>query len=522
MRTRLVYALFGLMTALLGVATGHLVASLLNPASSPVLAVGSTVIDLTPTPMKEWAIRQFGSNDKTILVGSVLLVVLLLAAVAGVLARRRLVLGAGMLVVLVAAAAGAALSRPAADALDLVPSVLTALAGVAALWWLDRAHRTGAVLRGAGGSERLVLGSNDDADSGSDHRPSRRGVLVALVVIAAATAVMGGAGRVIGRLRSRPEDIDLPAAADPAPPLPKGIEGDVPGMTSFRTPSKDFYRVDTRLDTPVISADDWTLTIDGDVEKELTFSFDDLLDMPLIERDITLTCVSNSVGGPYVGAARWTGVRLTDLLDMAGVGSKADQILSTDFEGMTISTPLDLATDGRDAMVALGMNGAGLPRAHGFPARLVIPGLYGFISATKWVTRLTLTTYAAKSAYWTDKDWDTDSPIKISARIDTPNALDELPQGENLIGGVAWAQQKDGVAKVEVRVDGGPWKPAELGPDGGNDYWRQWVYRWDAEPGQHTIAARVTSGDGEVQTAATAEPFPGGSSGIHEFLVSVA
>jgi DMSO/TMAO reductase YedYZ molybdopterin-dependent catalytic subunit len=168
------------------------------------------------------------------------------------------------------------------------------------------------------------------------------------------------------------------------------------------------------------------------------------------------------------------------------------------------------------------MNGAGLPRAHGFPARLVIPGLYGFISATKWVTRLTLTTYAAKSAYWTDKDWDTDSPIKISARIDTPNALDELPQGENLIGGVAWAQQKDGVAKVEVRVDGGPWRPAELGPDGGDDYWRQWVYRWDAEPGQHTIAARVTSGDGEVQTAATAEPFPGGSSGIHEFLVSVA
>ncbi|WP_134740424.1 molybdopterin-dependent oxidoreductase [Nocardioides sp. 503] len=516
MRTRLVYALFGLTAALLGVATGHLVASLLNPASSPVLAVGSTVIDLTPTPMKEWAIRQFGSNDKTILVGSVLLVVLLLAAVAGVLARRRLAIGAGMLVVLVAVAAAAALNRPAADALDLVPSLFTALAGVAALWWLDRAYRTGAVLRDDGaGAERLTLGADDRA-------PSRRGVLVALGVIAAATAVMGGAGRLIGRLRSRPEDIDLPAAAEPAPALPKGIEGDVPGMTSFRTPSKDFYRVDTRLDTPVISADDWSLTIDGDVDKELTFSFDDLLGMPLIERDITLTCVSNSVGGPYVGAARWTGVRLTDLLDMAGVGSKADQILSTDFEGMTISTPLDLATDGRDAMVALGMNGAGLPRAHGFPARLVIPGLYGFISATKWVTRLTLTTYAEKSAYWTDKDWDTDAPIKISARIDTPNALDELPKGENLIGGVAWAQQKDGVAKVEVRVDGGPWKPAELGPDGGNDYWRQWVYRWDAEPGQHTIAARVTSGDGEVQTAATAEPFPGGSSGIHEFLVSVA
>jgi DMSO/TMAO reductase YedYZ molybdopterin-dependent catalytic subunit len=506
MRTRLAYAFFGLLAALLGVATGHLVASLLNPASSPVLAVGSTVIDLTPTPMKEWAIREFGSNDKAILVGSVLLGVLVLAAAAGLLARRRLMLGAALLLLLVAVAGVAAMSRPAAEAVDLLPSLLTAVAGVGVLWWLDRAYRSAGA-----------------PTTGSDAAgPSRRGVLVAAGVIAVAAAVMGGAGRVIGRLRSRPEDIDLPAAAEPAPPLPQGIEADVPGVTSFRTPNADFYRVDTRLDTPVISADDWTLTIDGDVEKELTFGFDDLLAMPLIERDITLTCVSNSVGGPYVGAARWTGVRLTDLLEMAGVGSKADQILSTDFEGMTISTPLDLATDGRDAMVALGMNGEGLPRAHGFPARLVVPGLYGFISATKWVTRLTLTTYAESSAYWTDRKWDTDAPIKISARIDTPNALDELDKGENLIGGIAWAQQKDGVAKVEVRVDGGPWKPAELGPDGGNDYWRQWVYRWDAEPGQHTIAARVTSGDGEVQTAATAEPFPGGSSGIHEFLVSVA
>ena len=510
MRLRLQYALFGLLATLVGMATGHLVASLMKPASSPVLAVGSEVIDLTPTPMKEWAIRQFGSADKPILIGSVLLGVLVFAAVAGVLTRRRFAVGAAILVVLVGIAAAAAMSRPAAEVTDLLPSLLTAVVAVAALWWLDRAARTGAVLREA------------PTDSHEHGGPSRRGVLITMGVVAAATAVMGTAGRVIAGLRTRPEDVTLPTAAETAPALPKGLDDQVPGISSFRTPNDDFYRVDTRLDTPVINADDWTLTIDGDVDEELTFTFDDLLAMPLIERDITLTCVSNSVGGPYVGAARWLGVRLTDLLEMAGVGSKADQILSTDFEGMTISTPLELATDGRDAMIAVGMNGEALPREHGFPARMVVPGLYGFISATKWVTRLTLTTYAEKQAYWTERDWATDAPIKISARIDTPNALDSLAAGETVVGGVAWAQQKGGVAKIEVRFDGGPWQPAQLGPDGGNDYWRQWFYKWDATPGQHTVAARVISGDGEVQSAVMANPFPEGASGIQEFLVNVA
>jgi len=541
MQKRLLYASFGLLATLVGMATGHLVASLLNPASSPVLAVGSTVIDLTPTPMKEWAIRQFGSADKTILIGSVMLGVLVFAAIAGILARRRFALGAGLLVVLVATAAAAALNRPASEFLDVVPSVFTAIAGVAALWWLDRtAVAASATVSSAPDttSKRLPhpMGQPDTVTSkGPKHAPAgdrdraeqepasptRRGVLIAVGVLAAAAAVMGGAGRLIGNLRSRPEDITLPAAAEPAATLPKGIDNQVKGISSFVTSNKDFYRVDTRLDTPVISADDWTLTIDGDVDNEMTFTFDDLLGMDLIERDITMTCVSNSVGGPYVGSARWLGVRLQDLLDMAGVGSKADQILSTDFAGMTISTPLDLATDGRDAIIAIGMNGEPLPREHGFPARMIIPGLYGFISATKWITKLTLTTYDDAQAYWTERDWDTDAPIKISARIDTPNALDTLKAGEVVMGGVAWAQQKGGVAKIEVRIDGGPWQPAELGPDGGNDYWRQWFYKWDAKPGSRTVAARVISGAGETQTATAANPFPGGSSGIQSFLVTV-
>jgi DMSO/TMAO reductase YedYZ molybdopterin-dependent catalytic subunit len=513
MRTRRLYAVFGLLATLLGVAAGHFVASLLNPASSPVLAVGSAVIDLTPTPVKEWAIAQFGTKDKPILIGSVLLGVLALAAVAGIVTRRRFRDGALILMALVAVPVVAVLTRPTVEAMDLVPTVVTAATGLGALWLLDARARG---VPGTAGPE--VPGVGGAAAAG----PTRRGVVIAMGTLAAAAAALGGTGRWIQTYRARAENITLPAAADAAQPLPKGLDEQVPGITRWITPNEDFYRVDTRLDTPVIDSEDWTLTIDGDVETELTITFEELLAMPMIERDITLTCVSNSVGGEFVGGARWLGVPLQDLLDRAGVGSEADQILSTDFDGMTISTPLALATDGRDAMICVGMNGEQLPREHGFPVRMVIPGLYGFISATKWLTRLTLTTYEQQEAYWTERDWATDAPIKISARIDTPRALAELEAGENVIGGIAWCQRSGGVGKVEVQVDGGGWQPATLGPDGGNDYWRQWYYRWDAQPGQHSIAARVTSGDGQVQTAARATPFPEGASGIHQYTVTVS
>ncbi|GAA2021363.1 molybdopterin-dependent oxidoreductase [Nocardioides kribbensis] len=524
LRTRVgptaLWGMFGVLATLVGMAAGHLLASLTTPAASPVLAVGSRVIDATPTPMKEWAIRQFGSADKPILIGSVMVVVLLLSAVAGLLARKRFVYGAVMLVVLVAVAAFAALTSTGAKASDVVPSLVAAVAGVAALGWLHRVATRGSRSADAEAVPGATVRSDDPAPRGA----SRRGVLVATGVLALAAAVMGGAGRFITGLRTRPEDIELPTAADPAPALPTDLSEKYPGISSLRTSNADFYRVDTRLDTPILSADDWTLTIDGDVDQEVTLTFDDLLGMELIERDITMTCVSNSVGGKFVGAATWLGVRLTDVLERAGIeGTKADQILATDFDGMTISTPLEVAVDGRDTMLVVGMNGEPLPREHGFPVRMITPGLYGFVGSCKWLTRLTLTTYDDAQAYWTERDWDTDAPIKISTRIDTPNALDQLDKGENIVGGVAWAQQKGGVAKVQVQVDGGGWQDAELGPEVNNDYWRQWFYRWDAQDeGQHTISARCVDGDGNVQTAAQAQPFPGGSSGIHSLLVSVA
>ena len=502
----LLFAGFGVLSALVGTAAGHLTAALLDPAASPVLAVGSTVIDQTPTPMKEWAIRTFGDDDKAVLVGSVLAGVLLLAAVAGLLARRRPALGAAMLVALTALAGAAALSRPQAGVVDVVPSLVAALTGVGALLWLVRAADT----------DPWPVPAGDAAA-----RPSRRGVLVAVGVLGLAAAVMGGAGRWLTRLRLQPADVDLPAATDRAPRFPAGLEERFPDLTALRTPNDDFYRIDTRLDVPLVDVDDWRLTIDGDVRREVTLSFEDLLAMPLVERDITLTCVSNSVGGPYVGGARWLGVRLTDVLDLAGVGGSADQILSTDVDGMTISTPLDLATDGRDALVAVGMNGEALPREHGFPVRLVIPGLYGFISATKWLERMTLTTYAEESAYWTDRDWATDAPIKLASRIDTPGSFSTIDAGETVVGGIAWAQHRGGVARVEVSIDGGPWLPARLGPDVGEDYWRQWWLPWEADSGRHTLTVRAVNGDGETQTPVRADPFPEGASGLQEIVVDV-
>ena len=271
---------------------------------------------------------------------------------------------------------------------------------------------------------------------------------------------------------------------------------------------------------PRVSVDDWSLTIDGDVDRPFSLTFDELIRMPLVEADITLTCVSNEVGGPYIGGARWLGVRTRDLLERAGVRPGVDQIFSSSTEGMTISTPVQALTDDRDALVAIAMNGEPLPAVHGFPARLVTPGLYGFVGATKWLTRMEATTYAAKSAYWTDRDWATDAPILTQSRIDTPRGLNRLQAGRVVIGGVAWAQHR-GIAKVEVRVDENGWQEAKLGPDAGIDYWRQWYLPWDALPGRHQLTVRATDLDGNTQPEAKAPPFPKGATGWHSIVVIV-
>jgi len=495
--------LAGVLAAVAGTAVGHLVAALTVPASSPVLAVGTAVINLTPTPLKVWAVRELGTKDKPVLIGSVLLGTLVLAGVAGVLARRRFALGAGLLVLLVVAAGGAALVQPASGVTDALPSVVTAVVGVAVLAWL---------LRGS---------PLPSSTSGSDG-PSRRGFLVGAGVVAVASVVVAGAGQLIVRARTKISDIALPKPAQPLPALATGLEDTYDGISSFVTSRADFYRVDTNLSVPVVDVDSWTLTIDGDVDEKVTFTFDELLQMDVVEHDIALTCVSNEVGGNLVGAARWLGVPLRDVLDRAGIdNTKADQILSTAVDGFTISTPLQVALDGRNSLVAFGMNGEPLPREHGFPVRLVTPGLYGYVGSTKWLERLTLTTYDEQEAYWTKRKWAIDAPIKLSSRVDTPRPLSTIDAGQTVIGGVAWAQP-DGVEKVEVRLDGGGWQDAKLGPSGGVEYWRQWYLPWKADSGSHDIAVRATNKRGETQTADRATPFPDGSTGIQEVVVTVS
>ena len=497
--------LAGILAALAGTAVGHLVAALTVPASSPVLAVGTAVINLTPTPLKVWAVRELGSADKPVLIGSVLAGTLVLAGVAGLLARRRFAVGAVLLVGLVAAAGGAALIQPAAGPLDALPALVTAVVGLAVLAWLLR------------GSPVPVTRTSDRT-----REPTRRGFLVGAGVVAVASIVVAGAGQWVVRARTKISDIVLPEARQPLPALATGLEQKYDGISSFITPRSDFYRVDTNLTVPVVDVDSWTLTVDGDVDQRTTFTFDELTSMNVVEHDITLTCVSNEVGGNLVGAARWLGVPLRDVLDRAGIGnSKADQILSTAVDGFTISTPLQVALDGRNSLVAFGMNGEPLPREHGFPVRLVTPGLYGFVGSTKWLEKLTLTTYAAREAYWTKRKWAIDAPIKLSSRVDTPRPLSTIGAGQTVIGGVAWAQP-DGVEKVEVRLDGGDWQEAQLGPSGGVEYWRQWYLPWQADSGSHMIAVRATNRKGETQTADRATPFPDGSTGIQEVVVTVS
>lgn len=541
LQSRALHAVAGILATVTGMAAGHLVASLIDPSSSPVLAVGSTVIDYTPTPVKTWAISTFGTADKPILIGSVIVVTLLLAALAGILARTRLVLGTALLLVLVAAAGVAAMLQPTAGVLDLLPALVTAATGVAVFLLLvtrvpGRPASTEKAASGASTAPAAGAPSDPATDADrpdvmvptrrgarADRTHTRRGFLIIAGVTTAAAAVMGGAGQLITNVRTRISDIALPGARDPLPPLPTGVEergGAFSEISELQTDRADFYRVDINLTVPIVDQDSWTLTVDGDVAEPYTITFDELLEMPMVERDITMTCVSNNVGGPYVGAARWLGVPMADILERARPDSGADCILSTSVDGFTISTPLEVTRDGRECLVVVGMNGEPLPREHGFPVRMVTSGIYGYVGSTKWLERLTLTRFEDTSSYWTDRGWDEQAPIKISSRIDTPAPLGRVPAGEVVVGGVAWAQPV-GVAKVEVQIDGGPWTECELGPAVDDSYWRQWYYVWDADPGQHRIFVRATDRNGEVQTDVQAPSFPNGSSGLHNIVMFV-
>ncbi|PLW66674.1 molybdopterin-binding oxidoreductase, partial [Streptomyces sp. DJ] len=335
-----------------------------------------------------------------------------------------------------------------------------------------------------------------------------------------------GAGRGAGAAAARGA-LTLPAPDSPAPRLPRGTDLKLPGLSPFTTPVKDFYRVDTALVVPRVDVRTWRLRLHGrGVREEREFTYRDLAERRTVERDITLTCVSNQVGGPYVGHARWTGVELAALLREAGVrppseGGPADQLVARSVDGMTIGTPVETVLDGRDALLALGMNGEPLPFEHGFPVRMVVPGLYGYVSACKWIVELELTSFDDFDAYWVRRGWAREAPVKTQSRIDTPKPFASVAAGRVVVAGVAWAQHR-GIGRVEVRVDGGRWRPAELAAEAGTDTWRQWSWEWDARPGSHRLEVRATDRTGRTQTGERVGTVPDGAAGWHSVVVSVA
>jgi DMSO/TMAO reductase YedYZ molybdopterin-dependent catalytic subunit len=347
----------------------------------------------------------------------------------------------------------------------------------------------------------------------------RRAFLRAAGLVAGSAVVAGGASAVVQRARggaiakSRAA-IRFPAAADPGQPLPPGL---APG---FVTPNATFYRVDTALSVPTIDVSTWSMKIHGMVDRSIELSFDDLLKRPLIEREITLNCVSNEVGGPYIGTARWLGVPLAPLLEELGIGSGADQVVARSVEGMSIGTPVRTVLDGRDTMLCVGMNGEPLPLEHGFPVRMLTPGLYGYAGSCKWINEIELTTFASFDAYWVKRGWAPDGPVKTASRIDKPLPFTQLKTGDVTVAGVAWAQRR-GIRAVDVRVDDGPWTPAELLPEPSIDTWVQWRHTWKATAGPHSLAVRATDGAGAEQTSKRATPFPSGATGWHTITVTV-
>jgi DMSO/TMAO reductase YedYZ molybdopterin-dependent catalytic subunit len=453
-------------------------------------------------------------HDKEILLGGIFTTLILAAAVVGFLSVRRRWLGLATLGLLTVVAAAAAATRPGGGLLAAVPSLLGGVAAVAAFQLLWR-------LRTARATDHLV--GPADLMNATAPRPDRRRFLVGSAGVGVGALLGGLGGRwLIGtyyNARTSLAAVKIPAVAD-APVTPGGVQLAVQDLPPFITANKDFYRVDTALAVPQVNADSWSLRIHGMVDNEIHLSFADLMALPLVERDITLTCVSNPIGGPYVGNARWTGALLAPLLQRAGVHPDADQILSRSVDGWTCGTPTKAVLDGRDAMLAFGMNGQPLPLVHGFPVRMLVPGIYGYASATKWVTDIELTSFEKSSAYWVKRGYKREAPIKTMSRIDTPRGLAVLPAGKVPIAGVAWAQRR-GIAKVEVQIDGGEWQSASLAKQDTVDTWIQWVFMWDAKPGPHTITVRATDMDGYTQTADRVPEFPDGATGRQNLVVTV-
>lgn len=509
-------ALAGVAAAAVVLSVAELIGAFFTARAAPVIALGSTFIDFTPPWMKDFAIATFGTNDKAALFVGMGLTIFLLACVLGVVAYRRWALGAAGVLLMGAIIVASVVTRASVKPVDAVPTLLGTVAGLIVLRLLvSRAWRL-----------RSFPEAPADVAAKGPGRPAttRRAFFAATGLTAAAAGIAAAGGRLLSAARSNVaqarESLRLPSPGRAAAAVPAGVQSAAPGVTPWLTPNGDFYRIDTALSVPEINAEEWELRVHGLVEQEVRLTFQDLLDAELIESHVTLTCVSNPVGGNLAGNAKWLGLPIREVLKRARPKDGADMVLSTSIDGFSASTPLEVLQDDRDAMLAIGMNGEPLPLEHGYPVRMVVPGLYGFVSATKWVVDLEVTRFADSKAYWTQRGWSERGPIKTMARVEVPKSFAVVPAGRVAIGGTAWAQTR-GITKVEVQIDGADWAPAVLSAEASVVTWRQWSFDWDAKPGPHYIKVRATDGTGEVQTEKRADPVPDGASGWQSVMVTV-
>ena len=495
-RSRGHLALAGAIAGGAGVAVAHALTNLLNARATPVQSVAEVVIAITPGPVAEFLIGLVGRNDKPLLVAGVIVTIVGIGALAGVLSARSRTLPNVLFLAMAAVALVAAMVRPGFTTTSVLP-----VAAGAVTWVVVLAVLVDAV---------PVLPPEGEVAPVR----SRRFVLMAGGATVLAIGV-GVSGRFFGRSRRAIETtrrlLRLPATRGA---VPEGAEVGVPGLTPWRVSNGEFYRIDTALVLPAIDPTEWKLRVHGMVDREITLTYQDLLDNQLTEAWVTLCCVSNEVGGELIGNAWWSGVRVADILAQAGVSPDADAVKQTSADGWTCGTPIGALTDDRNALLAVAMNGKPLPVDHGFPVRMVVPGLYGFVSATKWVVDLEVTRYDRFTAYWTERGWSAEGPVKTQSRIEAPRNGAEVTSGRVRVGGQAWAQHT-GVEKVEVRLDGHAWAEATLGGVPGDDTWVQWAATLDVPPGNHTLAVRATDRSGYTQTAAIAGVVPDGATGWH-------
>jgi DMSO/TMAO reductase YedYZ molybdopterin-dependent catalytic subunit/uncharacterized membrane protein YhaH (DUF805 family) len=493
--------LAGLSAGVAGLATSYLASALLELRGSPVTQVAELVIKLTPGKVAETVIQAVGHKDKPLLVTGVLVVLLLFFAGIGLMARRSIDWGMGLFLALGVVGLVAQQSQFNAPILGVLPVVIGVLTWTIMLGILAAQLRPRPFVEGDNGRRYLLL----------------------IAGVGVGSAVLGGLGwKAGGRLRK----VDaarrsLKLTGVTAPQVPAGTEVGLGGIETWATPASRFYRIDTSLSPPAIAPADWSLRIHGMVDHELTLTYDDLLARQRTEAWVTLNCVSNTVGGHLISNAWWSGIRLKDLLDEAGVQSGADALKQTSDDGWTCGTPISAVTDGREAMLAIAMNGQPLPIEHGFPVRTVVPGLYGYVSACKWLRDIEVTTYNSFTAYWTDRGWSAKGPVKLASRIDVPRDGHSVSAGQVRVGGVAW-KQDIGIKAVEVQLDAGAWQQTRLGRTALDDAWVQWDATLTVPAGSHTLRVRATGKDGEVQTAVRAAPAPNGASGWHTISFSAS